>query len=287
VRGPRRRPGTGDEDCTRRSCSGLRKAVVAAAPGPSGPESVGRTRRWRGSTARWPGRRGEATLTSWRAKPASGKTALVSTWCGLRTGDVLLLSAVRRARSRPPAPAVLDGPGRPSPFPRPDAAARCWATPTPCSDAARSSSARARAQTGPTTSPTPPPARRGCRSLLWRLSKRAAGGRTGVIVAEDIHLAERAGRVAAVRGTAGPATAGHRHDCDRGPGPSAPPTGAARALDVESVAALVARNGPTISPAQRGHPLFLLELASATSPELPASVRDPVAGRSTEWARRR
>src|SRR5205823_2741754 len=137
------------------------------------------------------------------------------------------------------------------------------------------------AQPGPTTVRDPAAGQARLFASLLSAVERAAGGRTAVIVTEDVHLAGTSTvewlRFAVRRGRQLLVIATMRPE-----GPAIGPAErlALGPLDLDSVAALVGpERAAELYERSGGHPLFLLELASAAPSELPASVRDAVAGR--------
>ncbi|MDQ1567809.1 MAG: hypothetical protein QOF96_2689, partial [Actinomycetota bacterium] len=231
---------------------------------------------------------GEATLTVVDGEAGIGKTALVSAWCGLRGGDVLLLSGRCDELGRDlPLQPVLDGLEAHLRGLDPAGADAVLGDAGAVLGPLLGRFSTGPAQPGPTTVPDPAAGQALLFASLLGAVERAAAGRTAVIVAEDIHLAGastvewlrfavRRGRCLLVIATMRP----------EGP-PVVPAADRLRLgpLDLESVTTLVGpERAADLHQRSGGHPLFLLELASLPHPnsgsaELPASVRDAVAGR--------
>jgi DNA-binding SARP family transcriptional activator len=137
------------------------------------------------------------------------------------------------------------------------------------------------AQTGPTIVADPAAGRALLFASLLATIERAAGARTAVVIVEDAHSAGATTiewvRFAVRRGTRLLVVVTRR--------PEGPALGQAELLtlgplDLASVAELVGDDrAAELYARSDGHPLFLQELAAATSTELPTSVREAVAAR--------
>jgi len=226
---------------------------------------------------------GQATLTVVEGEAGIGKTALVSTWCeGRRTGDVLLLGGRCDEMGRDlPLQPLLDGLETHLRSLDPAEAAAVLGDAEAGLGPLLGRFSVGAAQPEPTTVPDPAAGQARLFASLLAAVERAAGGRTAVIVVEDVHLAGASTvewlRFAVRRGRRLLVIATMRPE-----GPAVGPAERLRLgpLDVESVAALVgAERAAELHERSGGHPLFLLELANAAPAELPASVRDAVAGR--------
>jgi DNA-binding SARP family transcriptional activator len=223
-----------------------------------------------------------ATLMVVEGEAGIGKTALVSAWAGPRAGGVLLLAGRCDEMGRDlPLQPLLDGLDAHLRTLGPAETATVLGDAGPVLGPLLGRFSAGADQAGPTTVADPAAGQARLFSSLLAAIERAADGRTAVIVVEDIHLAGastvewlrfavRRGRrllIIATMRPEGPAISG----ADRlrlGP------------LDRESVAVLVGPDrAADLHERSGGHPLFLLELASAAPGELPASVRDAVAGR--------
>ena len=225
---------------------------------------------------------GQATLAVVEGEAGIGKTALVSTWCGRQGGDVLLLTGRCDELGRDlPLQPVLDGLEAHLRSLDPAGAAMVLGDADAVLGPLLGRFSAGPGQPEPTTVPDPAAGQARLFAALLAVVERAAGGRTAVVVAEDVHLAGASTvewlRFAARRGRRVLVIATMR--------PEGPAIGPAERLplgplDVESVAALVGpERAAELHERSGGHPLFLLELASAAPAELPASVRDAVAGR--------
>ena len=122
-------------------------------------------------------------------------------------------------------------------------------------------------------------------AALLAVVQRLAGGAAVVLVVEDLHLAgegtlewlrfaTRRGRRLLVVGTSRPG--------DDSPLPDAVPVNLGP-LDLEAASSLVGPDrAAELHGRSGGHPLLLVELAAATSDDLPASITDAVAARAAE-----
>ena len=139
----------------------------------------------------------------------------------------------------------------------------------------------AAAAPGPTTVADAAAGRALLFAALLATIERAAGHRAAVLIVEDVHLAGASTiewlRFAVRRGARLLVVATRRPE-----GPSLGPATLLTLgpLDLESVAELVGeQRAPELHARSGGHPLFLHELANATSPDLPTSVREAVVAR--------
>jgi DNA-binding SARP family transcriptional activator len=139
----------------------------------------------------------------------------------------------------------------------------------------------AAAAPGPTTVADAAAGRALLFAALLATIQRAAGQRAAVLIVEDVHLAGASTiewlRFAVRRGARLLVVATRR--------PEGPTLGPATLLtlgplDLDSVAELVGeQRAPELHARSGGHPLFLHELANASSPDLPTSVREAVVAR--------
>ncbi|MDQ6674362.1 MAG: AAA family ATPase, partial [Chloroflexota bacterium] len=227
-------------------------------------------------------RAGESVLALVEGEAGIGKTTLVSHWSHGLAGEALVISGRCDELGRDlPLQPILDGLDAhlrsvdPSDIPVLLADAEQVLGPL------LGRFATGAAQPGPTMVADPAAGRALLFAALLATIHRAAGHRPTVVIVEDVHLAGASTiewlRFAVRRGTRLLVVATRRPE---GPtlGPAAVMT--LGPLDLQSVAELVGQQrAPELHARSGGNPLFLLELANATSADLPTSVREAVAAR--------
>ncbi len=214
-------------------------------------------------------------------EPGIGKTALVAHWAGRLPPDVLVLRGRCDELGRDlPLQPILDGLVAHLHGLAPDAVARCLGDAEPVLGPLLGRFGQM-SHAGATTVVDPAAGRALLFASLLAVIERAAGSGPTVVVCEDVHLAGASTiewlRFAVRRGTRllvvataqpGATGLGGAEVIELGP------------LDLEAVAQLVGQDrAAELLVRSGGNPLFLLELAHATSPELPNSVREAVAAR--------
>ncbi|MBV9577580.1 MAG: AAA family ATPase [Chloroflexi bacterium] len=227
-------------------------------------------------------RTGESMLAVVQGEAGIGKTTLVTSWSSGLLGEALVIHAGCDELGRDlPLQPILDGLEAHLRTLDSDEVAACLAGAEPVLGPLLGRFSTATAPTGPTTVADPAAGRALLFAALLATIERAAGQRAAVVIVEDVHLAGASTiewmRFAARRGKRLLVVATRRPE-----GPSLGPTTLLTLgpLDLESVARLVGtERAPELHARSGGHPLFLHELASATSAELPSSLREAIAAR--------
>jgi DNA-binding SARP family transcriptional activator/tetratricopeptide (TPR) repeat protein len=225
---------------------------------------------------------GECILAVVEGEAGIGKTTLVSSWSGGLHGQALVISGRCDELGRDlPLQPVLDALGAHLRTLLPSDVEAVLADAEPVLGPLLGRFSAGAVHSRPTTVADPDAGRTLLFASLLATIERAAGDRAAVVIAEDVHLAGASTiewlRFAVRRGTRllvvatewpeGPSL-GHTELLTVGP------------LDLASVAEIVGEHRALELHARSGgNPLFLQELANATTPDLPASVRDAVAGR--------
>jgi len=258
-------------------------AAPASSPSTVSPRLVGRDEQLgalNGLLSRVRG--GACVLVVVEGEAGIGKTTLVSHWCDGLGGDALIVSGRCDELGRDlPLQPILDGLEAHLRTLDPDDVQSFLADAEPVLGPLLGRFSAGPAQTRPTIVADPAAGRALLFASLLATIERAAGHRPAVVIAEDVHLAGGSTiewlRFAVRRGTRLLVVATKRPE-----GPTLGPAELLRIgpLDLASVADLVGQErAPELYARSGGHPLFLQELAHATSPELPASVREAVAAR--------
>jgi DNA-binding SARP family transcriptional activator/tetratricopeptide (TPR) repeat protein len=227
-------------------------------------------------------RAGESVLAVVEGEAGIGKTTLVSSWSNGLQGEALVVRGRCDELGRDlPLQPILDGLEAHLRTVDPSDIDAILAEAEPVVGPLLGRFNASAAQPGPTTVADPAAGRALLFAALLATIERAAGHRAAVVIAEDVHLAGASTiewlRFAVRRGTRLLVVATRR--------PEGPTLGPAELLtlgplDFASVAELVgAQRAPELHARSGGHPLFLQELANATSPDLPTSVREAVAAR--------
>jgi DNA-binding SARP family transcriptional activator len=230
-------------------------------------------------------RTGEATLAVVEGEAGIGKTTLVTSWSNALHGEALVIRARCDELGRDlPLQPILDGLEAHLRMLDPAKVETCLAEAEPVLGPLLGRFSAGSAQPGPTTVADPAAGRAFLFAALLASIERAAGPRAAVVIVEDVHLAGASTvewmRFAVRRGKRLLVVATRRPE-----GPSLGPATLLTLgpLDLESVARLVgAERAPELHARSGGHPLFLHELANATSADLPTSVREAVAARVDE-----
>jgi DNA-binding SARP family transcriptional activator/tetratricopeptide (TPR) repeat protein len=227
-------------------------------------------------------RAGDCVLAVVEGEAGIGKTTLVSRWCAGIQADALVVNGRCDELGRDlPLQPILDGLEAHLRTLAPADAEAFLADSRPVLGPLLGRFSADAAQTGPTIVADPAAGRALLFASLLATIERAAGDRPAVVVAEDVHLAGASTiewlRFAVRRGSRMLVIATKRPE---GPAIRSAELLTLGPLDLASVAELVGRQrAPELHARSGGHPLFLEELANATSPELPASVREAVAAR--------
>jgi len=227
-------------------------------------------------------RMGGSVLAVVEGEAGIGKTTLVSHWSKGLQGEVLVVSGRCDELGRDlPLQPILDGLEAHLRALDPSDVEAFLGDAEPVLGPLLGRFSAGAAEPAPTTVADPAAGRALLFASLLATIERAAGEDAVVVIAEDVHLAGASTiewlRFALRRGTRVLVVATRR--------PEGPALGPAEVLalgplDLASAAELVGEErAPELHARSGGHPLFLLELANATSPELPASVREAVAAR--------
>ena len=226
-------------------------------------------------------RGGDRVLAVVQGEPGIGKTALVAHWAGRLPADVLVLwgRCDELGRELPLQP-VLDGLALYLRALDAEGTARCLGDAEPVIGPLLGRFGDV-APAGATAVSDPAAGRAMLFASLLATIERAGGGGPIVLVCEDAHLAGESTiewlRFAVRRGSRVLVIATTRPG-DGAPG--SPDLLELGPLDLRASSQLVGEaRAQELHARSGGNPLFLLELARATSPELPSSVREAVASR--------
>ncbi|MBF6557570.1 MAG: AAA family ATPase [Acidimicrobiales bacterium] len=227
-------------------------------------------------------RAGASVLAAVEGEAGIGKTVLVSHWSNRLPGETLVVTGRCDELGRDlPLQPILDGLAAHLRTVEPSDVEGILGDAKPILGPLLGRFSTGSAQPGPTTVVDPVAGRALLFAALLTTVERAAGDRASVVVVEDVHLAGETTiewlRFAVRRSTRFLVVATRRPE-----GPSLGTEEIVRLgpLDLTSVVDLFGRHrAPELHARSGGHPLFLHELASATSAELPTSLRQAVSAR--------